>query len=87
MTIPDAVRHPNWHLIDNDVCGYNVVSQRIIGGKNASIGQYPWLARLGYLVNDQKQEISFKCGGSLINKMYIVTAAHCVTQLPENMYL
>ncbi|KAG8307795.1 hypothetical protein J6590_013492 [Homalodisca vitripennis] len=44
----DLTSHPNWKLLDRgDDCGYNV-ADRIIGGDEASLGQYPWIARLGY---------------------------------------
>ncbi|XP_011629948.1 CLIP domain-containing serine protease 2-like [Pogonomyrmex barbatus] len=78
----DVTKHPSWSLLKQGSCG-NSNSDRIIGGKNASLGAYPWIARIGYnrLGDD---ELSYRCGGSLINKRYIVTAAHCVTDLPEN---
>lgn len=40
--------HQNWpHDMDNE-CGISY-TDRIIGGTNASLGQYPWLARLAYM--------------------------------------
>jgi secreted trypsin-like serine protease len=49
-------------------------SSAIIGGSYATAGQFPWMARLfifedGYTNN---------CGGALISKDWVVTAAHCV---------
>lgn len=37
--------HMNWPTDFDGDCGENF-SDRIIGGMNASIGQYPWIARL-----------------------------------------
>lgn len=43
----DIVEHPNWPKDVQDECGTSY-ADRIIGGKNASLGQFPWLARIGY---------------------------------------
>jgi secreted trypsin-like serine protease len=43
------------------------VSTRVVGGKPAKQGEFPWIARL-----------SMGCGGSLIAKDVVLTAAHCV---------
>jgi len=45
----------------------------IINGQIAATGAWPWQAVM-YL-NSQ-----FRCGGSLITKEWILTAAHCVTK-------
>ncbi|XP_065363290.1 serine protease SP24D-like [Calliphora vicina] len=45
---------------------------RIVGGKNAKENQFPYQISLRYY----NQHI---CGGSIISKNYVVTAAHCVT--------
>ncbi|XP_031619952.1 uncharacterized protein LOC116338681 [Contarinia nasturtii] len=49
---------------------------RIIGGTETTITDYPWMALIEYTKNGQKR---FLCGGSLINKDYILTAAHCIS--------
>ena len=41
--------HPNFRLVPSlTECGSAVGSDRIIGGTNGSILQFPWLARIGY---------------------------------------
>ena len=45
---------------------------RIIGGQEANKGSHPWMAAIW---TDGK----FKCGGSLLNNEWVLTAAHCVT--------
>ncbi|XP_018579317.1 venom protease-like [Anoplophora glabripennis] len=48
---------------------------RIVGGIRAYLGQFPWMARIG--IKQEKKEEWFFCGGSLINRYYVVSAAHC----------
>ncbi|XP_068211452.1 serine proteinase stubble-like [Palaemon carinicauda] len=49
---------------------------RISGGINASPHSHPWIA---VLFNSQKQF----CGGSLIDRTHILTAAHCVAHMSQ----
>jgi secreted trypsin-like serine protease len=62
-------------LINEINCG-TVSSFRLIGAKKASIGQFPWMAMLQYK-SKAGGEISFLCGGALISKKHVLTAAHC----------
>lgn len=49
------------------------VSSRIIGGEQASAGEWPYMVAL------TTRDKSFVwCGGSLLNERYVLTAAHCV---------
>ncbi|XP_054257943.1 CLIP domain-containing serine protease HP8-like [Macrosteles quadrilineatus] len=77
----DLVNHANFKLIHpyQEECGQSL-ADRIIGGINASLGQYPWLARLGYSFGQTKGKSSvdvYECGGAIITDRYILSAAHC----------
>ncbi|KAG8434508.1 hypothetical protein GDO86_012765 [Hymenochirus boettgeri] len=52
------------------VCGTSHKQQRIIGGSDTTIENYPWQVSLQYM----GQHI---CGGSILNSHWILTAAHC----------
>ncbi|XP_067616190.1 trypsin-1 [Eurosta solidaginis] len=58
-------------------CGNSNEEIRIVGGRPTGINQYPWVARIVY---DGK----FHCGGSLLTKDYVLTAAHCVKKLRKS---
>lgn len=47
---------------------------KIVGGQKATRGQFPY--QIGMYLYKQDQSGS-KCGGSLISRQWIVTAAHC----------
>lgn len=63
------------------MCG-PVTQQKIFGGNKTGVFDYPWMALLFYDTGSQAPE--YRCGGSLINKRYVLTAAHCVTALPSS---
>ncbi|KAK7067054.1 CLIP domain-containing serine protease [Halocaridina rubra] len=49
---------------------------RVVGGKNAEMGAHPWMTYLKMYVGSYMYE--YRCGGSLISKSHILTAAHCL---------
>ena len=50
----------------------------IVGGTKTKLGDFPYMALLNY-------NGSFECGGSLINKWYVLTAAHCMIDKDRNL--
>lgn len=51
------------------------VPNRIVGGSDALVGAWPWLALYG---KGSSVRPTFTCGGSIISKRHVMTAAHCV---------
>ena len=54
------------------LCGFRPRAGRIVGGSVASVNSWPWQVMLMDKTGRQF------CGGSLIERYWIVTAAHCV---------
>lgn len=77
---PDVKNHRNLRLLDLEICG-PITEQKIFGGNKTGVLDFPWMALIAYRIGPNK--IEFRCGGSVINKRYILTAAHCVTDLPD----
>lgn len=62
-------------------------SAKIIGGKESTVGAYPWMGVLVFSDASDNYNGHF-CGASLIHPRYAITAAHCVEDLePEDLYL
>ena len=61
---------------DGEECGFRTVQSNIVGGQDCKLGDCPWMALI-YYQTDQGVTLH-GCGGSVINKFYVLTAAHCV---------
>ncbi|XP_071748988.1 uncharacterized protein [Lepeophtheirus salmonis] len=48
----------------------------IVGGKQTRIGEFPHTVLLGYFI-EAYNATYYLCGGTLINRKYVLTAAHC----------
>ncbi|XP_040579851.1 venom peptide isomerase heavy chain [Lepeophtheirus salmonis] len=60
-------------------CGNALNYGFIFGGKDATLGEFPFVALLGYESVSIKRNYDYLCGGVLINRRYVITAAHCET--------
>jgi hypothetical protein len=47
---PVGLNHPRINLLPLDSCGASQ-ENRIVNGKRAVLGQFPWMARIGYITS------------------------------------
>ncbi|XP_016946746.1 transmembrane protease serine 6 [Drosophila biarmipes] len=59
-------------------CGLINTLYKIVGGQETRVHEYPWMAVI--LIYGR-----FYCSGSLINDLYVLTAAHCVEGVPPEL--
>lgn len=77
----DADKNQDQNLINSPACGQaTVAAGRVIGGTDASAGEWPWQAKL------ETRKDGFICGGSLIAPTWVMTAAHCISETDPSMY-
>ena len=62
--------------IPNQSCGINNQIDRVVGGFDASLGQFPWQARFSSCQSDTGG--CALCGATLISDRWLTTAKHCV---------
>uniref|UniRef100_A0AAG5DI48 CLIP domain-containing serine protease n=1 Tax=Anopheles atroparvus TaxID=41427 RepID=A0AAG5DI48_ANOAO len=62
-------------LKNDDLCGPVHFPERIIGGEESSIVEFPWMVLLRFEARNKK--IHANCAGSLIGGRFVLTAAHC----------
>ncbi len=58
---------------------------KIVGGKPATPGAYPWQVSL-VVSSIRDAGRGHFCGGSILNEKWIITAAHCMTQLTPSQF-
>ncbi|KAK0182003.1 hypothetical protein PV327_000178 [Microctonus hyperodae] len=80
---PDVTSNPNLRLLNQDICG-PLTEPKIFGGNETGVLDFPWMALIAYDIKGVKE---FRCSGTIINKRYILTAAHCVTSLSPDVIL
>jgi hypothetical protein len=54
----------------------HLVNTRIMNGREATASSWPWTVSIG--LEGPREYVPHACGGTLINKRYLITAAHCV---------
>ena len=90
LVIPESDHsQPNDYYQSNhkEICGIRKIilsrKRRIVGGKKSSFGDWPWHVSIKKVPNWQVDLDGFgndrgNCGGALLTRNWIITAAHCV---------
>lgn len=63
-------------------CGQRSPSSRVVGGSQAQQGSWPWQIELLISRSPDLKSFVHRCGGTLIDLQWVVTAAHCVFMFP-----
>ncbi|OQV25899.1 Serine proteinase stubble [Hypsibius exemplaris] len=73
----------------SDICGITPLlwqrdsgrDARIVGGSEAKMGEFPWQVSLRRIVGLIS---SHRCGAALVHPRWVITAAHCASDIPTN---
>ena len=68
----DFQKHLHYSIC-TEICGRPKKHGRIVGGEETSSRDWPWQVGLQTMYENY-----IFCGGSLINKEWVLTAAHCI---------
>ncbi|XP_077258593.1 chymotrypsin-1-like [Temnothorax americanus] len=62
-------------------------SSRIVGGHNAELGDFPYVAMVHLLVGPGTIRRSDACGGTVLSRRWVLTAGHCVVDYPQRFFV
>ncbi|XP_069067177.1 chymotrypsin-like elastase family member 1 [Pleurodeles waltl] len=65
-------------LISGHIHNYDIQADRVIGGNEALRNSYKWQVSLQIAYYDDPDYWSHICGGTLISRNWVMSAAHCV---------
>lgn len=52
----------------------------VVGGVNAIPGEFPYIVSLQWVILGSSTHV---CGGSILNNVWVLSAAHCLTEIPS----
>jgi len=74
--------------LNGPLCGvnkYGIGGDKIVGGQEAKKNQFPWLVSLWADYPEWGMD-NHMCGGTLISRQYVLTAAHCSMEVGDQVF-